>query len=362
MNSCLLMICMLAPFVAALPTIPDSHGGSVHRSAAAVALPVVGNPVDKDKVQLGLQLAGWAEAAYDYAAQKRVFEIPAELKIPGISELKPYWGRTIPPLYDWKGFGFSATWEGETMIAFKGTSLSRLTDLVADVTSIHQYPVNLGGHSYHVGYGFYQQYRSILAGGLNTTMSKLNCAEGVSVRVVGHSLGGAMANICAVELANRGCKVELATFGSPRVFSTSGADSVQTELVSTGRLDVARWVNYGDPVPSTVSSTVASIIDGGNPEGFKHIGNAFVIEKDWISFAGASDSAFKVEHQDYTPYSAGTVTLQGDMSPISPAPKPKRRHDPARVRAPYPTRGLIAKRNKHDGNRGIRGGTQRQNR
>ena len=58
-------------------------------------------------------------------------------------------------------------------------------------------------------------------------------------------LAGAIATICALRLAMLGWKVELVTFGSPRVGNASFSSLVK-KLVPQN----ARFVNPGDPVPS----------------------------------------------------------------------------------------------------------------
>ena len=58
-------------------------------------------------------------------------------------------------------------------------------------------------------------------------------------------LTGAIATICALRLAMLGWKVELVTFGSPRVGNASFSSLVK-KLVPQN----ARFVNPGDPVPS----------------------------------------------------------------------------------------------------------------
>ena len=44
--------------------------------------------------------------------------------------------------------------------------------------------------------------------------------------VTGHSLGGAMANLAAVDLVNAGYPVDLITFGVPRVRNREFADRI----------------------------------------------------------------------------------------------------------------------------------------
>ena len=65
--------------------------------------------------------------------------------------------------------------------------------------------------------------------------------KGVTIRLTGHSLGGAIATIGAMKLAHKGWDVELITFGSPRVGNASFA-SLTKKLVKKN----ARFENPGD--------------------------------------------------------------------------------------------------------------------
>lgn len=69
--------------------------------------------------------------------------------------------------------------------------------------------------------------------------------KGVTIRLTGHSLGGAIATIGAMKLAHKGWDVELITFGSPRVGNASFA-SLTKKLVKKN----ARFANSGDVAPN----------------------------------------------------------------------------------------------------------------
>ena len=71
---------------------------------------------------------------------------------------------------------------------------------------------------YSAGLGFVSQYVELRK---NTAFGReINerIEKNTRVRVVGHSLGGALANLAAVEFANMGAKLLLQTIDSPRVF------------------------------------------------------------------------------------------------------------------------------------------------
>jgi hypothetical protein len=70
-------------------------------------------------------------------------------------------------------------------------------------------------------------------------------AKKLTIRLTGHSLGGAMATLCALKLKLKGYEnVELVTFGSPRVGNHHFSRLMKKVLPET----TARFVNMGDPV------------------------------------------------------------------------------------------------------------------
>merc|ERR1712032_1628905 len=82
---------------------------------------------------------------------------------------------------------------------------------------------------------------------------------GHELLVSGHSLGGAMATLCAVDLAVRypDMKVSLYTYGSPRVFmgNTKEANNMNSafhvhQILSTAPNSYHRYMVNGDPVPT----------------------------------------------------------------------------------------------------------------
>jgi hypothetical protein len=71
----------------------------------------------------------------------------------------------------------------------------------------------------------------------------------ITVRCCGHSLGGALSTLCALDLVKRGYTVKLVTWGSPRVGDAQFVSLVQS-AVENGRLQIARFVNGLDIVPN----------------------------------------------------------------------------------------------------------------
>ena len=69
---------------------------------------------------------------------------------------------------------------------------------------------------------------------------------GALVKVCGHSLGGAIATLCALDLSLQGYAVQLVTWGAPRVGNVTFAAFFRKHVHLT---DVARFVTGGDPIP-----------------------------------------------------------------------------------------------------------------
>merc|ERR1712216_169192 len=97
------------------------------------------------------------------------------------------------------GYGYAATYQGTLVIGFSGTDFTSIDDVLADVLSLASTSVDLGGTEYSAGLGFVQQYNELKGEGLNVVIDSVGA--GPPVRVAGHSLGGALANLCGVELA-----------------------------------------------------------------------------------------------------------------------------------------------------------------
>ena len=145
------------------------------------------------------------------------------------------------------------------VLAFRGTESAK--DVMIDVSAT-RVPLNGKDTSFLesflpgrgeplVHWGFYHQYRSILP----EIKAFLRENAGITdVVCTGHSLGGALATIAAVDLKNRkvGNDKEFSciTFGSPRVgnkmFAERFCDSTQGRSL--------RFVNNDDPIPLLPSS------------------------------------------------------------------------------------------------------------
>lgn len=209
------------------------------------------------------------------------------------------------------GFAMTATLsDGAFLVCTQGTST--LEDAEQDLRAAVKVDLDLGGTTYSVGAGFRNQYVELMEqqGMMQHIEGKI--VAGQKVVITGHSLGGALANLIAVMFSNKypGCQLHLSTYGAPRVFATADADRIQAKMIkddsssdgfdmfgSGGKVTAWRFLNYGDVVPSLPPSTM----------GFKHVGKGFYINQR----IGEKDVTCKVQHQDFSAYSVGGMSVIG---------------------------------------------------
>lgn len=197
------------------------------------------------------------------------------------------------------------------IVAFQGTDDAN--DIARDLQSATTGRIGLGhpdkSKVYAIGHGFKGAYKTlghresgtwvpdleVRSKGWLTDALKIHCESSSSDRVLvtGHSLGGALATLAAIELHNTGCNVDLQTFGQPRALNNDGvhvstdcepwwnptcedrgAQHVNDEEIG-GDFTVTRWVNEGDIVPKVPPAWM----------GFGHIGKQVNGEGGVISLA-----------------------------------------------------------------------------
>jgi len=121
------------------------------------------------------------------------------------------------------------------VLAFRGTEVTKLTDIKTDATASM---ISLVGGRVHKG--FIQAYKSV-ATEIERSVAKL---DGIPLYITGHSLGGALATVATQHLeANPAFRDQIAacyTYGSPRV----GNDQFDREFKSA----IYRVVNTTDVV------------------------------------------------------------------------------------------------------------------
>jgi triacylglycerol lipase len=159
--------------------------------------------------------------------------------------------------------GFIAESSSIVVIAFRGTV--DLGDLQKDLSATQvKFPYSRQTVLTHKG--FTELYR-VLRPGIFKTLHKVRTRK--PVHVTGHSLGGALAALCALDLAlNRQGLVKLYTFGSPKAGNSAFATAIRKRVKSCFRIynteDLVtrlpppsflayRYEHAGNPVPLTFS-------------------------------------------------------------------------------------------------------------
>jgi hypothetical protein len=141
-------------------------------------------------------------------------------------------------------FGYVGYKNDTVVVSFRGTVSNSLIDWIEDLNFSHQDPYPNVTNAF-VHDGFYKAYKALkpeVTIAVNALLSK-----GFATRLVvtGHSLGGALATLCAVDLAPTvNVPVILYTYGSPRVGNSYFVSYFDT-LVFTSY----RAVNQADIVP-----------------------------------------------------------------------------------------------------------------
>jgi len=159
------------------------------------------------------------------------------------------------------------------------------------------------------GFHRYNKIRTVVIEDVSQRISKGGCAGGV--RLSGHSMGGVLASLLAAELYTINPNIftkkymQTFTYGSPRVFKTSDANTWNS------RLWVARWVYRGPEIPpGYYSDHVPSYPRSSS--GFSHFGTAYIARKKrkkWgvIKLVHKFDYGFSSTSQNYAPTSTTTT-------------------------------------------------------
>jgi len=225
-----------------------------------------------------------AEAQRVAAAQKVIQNFPA----------KPVIVHSAAVHKDKRCYATTGTIDGKkaVILGFPGTDFTSKGDIMADLTSLG----TKDWKGFKTGAGFIKRY--------NEHMQEENFRQKVDALIkkenpaaifcVGHSLGGALATLCATDFVTSGKKVVAITFGQPRVFKADDAVKVNQnfKLGNAGGNEFIRIVNFGDFIPSTPQSTL----------GFEHVGRPFYLNK---SLKGKWQ--LQEKHQDFTAVSVSPI-------------------------------------------------------
>lgn len=146
-------------------------------------------------------------------------------------------------------FGFIAQSASTIVIAFRGTE--EWKDIYSDIR-IRQIPYPFVPNSGHAHKGFVELYGRTLRTKIMDTLNRL--APRKALFLTGHSLGGAIATLCAVDVAaNTGFRPSVYTFGSPRV---GDLDFVRAFRKRIGKS--VRIANRYDHIPLLPPHTILS--------------------------------------------------------------------------------------------------------
>lgn len=128
--------------------------------------------------------------------------------------------------------------DGALIVAFRGTREPR--DYLTDARFLFKHPWPVVGHeNAKVHRGFLEGYFAVS----ETIHARVHGAK--RIIITGHSLGGALATLCALDLVDNGLPVWNAiTFGSPRVGNGAFRDYYDEHLHG----ETLRVVAQGDPV------------------------------------------------------------------------------------------------------------------
>ena len=203
------------------------------------------------------QILPLAEAAYD------------------LSKLPPGWQLMSPIQPD--NFGFIASADGVIVIAFRGTQTEG--EWMEDFDAL-PVPNEYGEGAVHQG--FQLQYKA-----LRDSMVKVLKGSAEPLAITGHSLGAALATLCAADFNRIGWVRELYTWAGPRV----GLDDFCTWM--NPRVEKHyRIVNKWDPVPHLPPFV----------NGYRHAGS-------YIGIDGGETSDWHVAHSLEKSYRPGLEKL-----------------------------------------------------
>lgn len=149
--------------------------------------------------------------------------------------------------YSTNTFGYIGhnDYEETVNVVFRGTVMSSLENWITDLSFAHtQLYSNVPGAEVHEG--FYDAYLAVATQINNVVEELTDRYPSYSLVVTGHSLGGALATLCALNFTetHSANNLYVYTFGSPRVGNTVFAEFYDSHVPNTWRM-----TNHDDIVP-----------------------------------------------------------------------------------------------------------------
>jgi len=171
---------------------------------------------------------------------------------------------------------FVASDDDVTVVCFRGTQEKRdwLTDL--DSSRVEYEKPEGVNTKWMVHRGFWIAY-ALIAEKLLEAIREHGAHK--PLLITGHSLGGALAAVAALDLAARSFASRLYTFGQPRV-----GDAYFVRALSNAALGYHRFVNNNDIVPRLPPAGMKSFRHAGRLNYFDHQGNLHLDPLAWVQF------------------------------------------------------------------------------
>lgn len=170
--------------------------------------------------------------------------------------------------------------ESELVVAFRGTHTlaGALVNIVPGSALVALEPTSEGseGSGARVHLGYFHHYGKVRDDVLATVRRFACTVKGTRITVVGHSMGGACASICAFDLSRTIGDVGCATFGSPPVGNGAFCREFRKRVAWSRRV-----VNDTDPAPLVEHLMINS-----------HVGRAVVLPGSGTRFGGHDISSY----------------------------------------------------------------------
>ncbi len=134
------------------------------------------------------------------------------------------------------------------IVSFAGTEMTSIVNWITNLVFKHVDYSYCASAGCQVHFGFLNAYSSVRSGVVNAVNALRAKYPGAITSVTGHSLGGAMGELCAFDLFKNGIPLAapMYNFGTPRVGNAAFARTFNSLFGNRG---FYRLVHFKDPVP-----------------------------------------------------------------------------------------------------------------